>query len=169
MAIEAKAPNELPISRRERWVLPAKMPAISCAKRSAAWAGWAGALMRYRVPIDTTTGFWYETTFGFGRAARRAQRSRVLAAVFVPALLRRRAADGLARCTRGSGPRRRASIACSLRIRVLARRAVRDRRSLARFCVRNTTVAYRLPKMHRCCHCSLCTYQSTEIPTVRNA
>ena len=34
-------PNGLPISRRERATKTVKMPTISRAKRSAAWAGWA--------------------------------------------------------------------------------------------------------------------------------
>src|SRR5690348_17215765 len=34
-------PNELPLSRRERRALPAKMQTISCAKRSATAACWA--------------------------------------------------------------------------------------------------------------------------------
>src|SRR5512138_3266264 len=89
-------------------------PDLEAQRASAGTAGWAGALMRYGFPI-IKAAVWHGTTLGCARAARRAQSRRMLAAVFVPALLRSRAADGLARCTGGSVPRRRASTACSLR------------------------------------------------------
>src|SRR3954447_22571050 len=49
-------PNGLPISRRERTTTTVKIAMISRAKRSAAWAGWAGAPLERQTEASATDG-----------------------------------------------------------------------------------------------------------------
>lgn len=49
--VAPKPPNDLPLSRRKRSVLPAKIALISRVKRSAAAVGWA-ACLRYYLDLE---------------------------------------------------------------------------------------------------------------------